>query len=105
MGKKNETELARLVDELVKDVDVDRERLIEFTDRLIDRYSGDGQEAGIAEYVAKLTDAMTRQHQVKASVVKALVKEILKGEGEEEDEDFSSEIGPAFHQDVDEGSN
>ena len=100
MGKKNETELAHLVEDLVNDVNVDRERIVEFTDRLISDYGEEGQSAGIAEYVAKLTEAMTRQHHVKVATIKALAKSLEGGEPEE-DEDLSSEIGPAFDQDTD----
>lgn len=105
MGKKDETELSRLVQDLVDDVNVDRERLVQFTDELINEYSGD-RAAGIAEYVGKLTDAMTRQHQVKVATIKALAKELsTEPNDEDDDEDFASEIGPAFNAAVDEGSN
>lgn len=104
MGKKDETELTRLVQELVDDVNVDRERLVQFTDELIAEYGGD-RAAGIAEYVSKLTDAMTRQHQVKVATIKAVAKQLDVEAEDDEDEDYSHEIGPAFDGDRDEGSN
>lgn len=102
MGKMDDSELMKLVEELVDDVNVDRERIVEFTDQLIREY--DGQSAGIAEYVAKLTEAMTRQHHVKVATIKAVAKR-LETETEDDEDDYSSEIGPAFEHDVDEGSN
>ena len=102
MGKKDDSELARIVRELTDDVNADRDRLTEFVDGLISDYQGE-RAAGIAEYVAKLSEALTRQNQVKVAALKALVK--AASSEDDDDDDFSHEIGPAFESDVDEGSN
>ncbi len=105
MGKKKDDDnLGKKVDELIKNVGEDRDRLTNFLDQLISNYNGD-QAVGIAEYVAKLADALTRQNQVKVGLIKALVKKPVDGE-ESEIEDLHKEIGLPFNDDeLDEGSN
>lgn len=106
MGKKdNKKELAKLVDELISEVGADRERLTSFLDKLISQYDND-QSVGIAEYVAKLVDALTRQHQVKASTIKVLAKNNATDEDEEgELSELSKEIGLPFQrEDLDDGN-
>lgn len=71
--KSDPRDLAAEVDRLVKEVGADRDILLKFLEGLISEYDGE-KAVGIAEYVAKLADALTRQHQVKASVMKALAK-------------------------------
>ena len=107
MVKKNSDEkLDKIVDELISDVDADRDRLTLFLDRLITEHHD--QAAGIAEYVAKLIDASTRQHQVKASMIKSLTKKAsdIDAELEAEKSDLADQIGMPFEDEVvDEGSN
>lgn len=106
-SKKNDPkDLGKIVDELISEVGSDRDRLVKFIDNLISDYDGE-KAVGIAEYVAKLADAMTRQHQVKTSVVKALAK---SNPGDEEDssdfEEIQKEIGLPFKvEEVDDGAN
>ena len=100
MGKKDE--LATQVDEILDNVGEDRTRLSNFLDKLISQH-GD-QPAGIAEYVAKIAAELSRQNQVKVNTVKALGKAL--DQPDEEDDDFSDEIGRPFaEEDLDEGSN
>lgn len=96
-----ERKLADIVEDLVRDIGDDRGRLTDFLDRLIEEYS-DGR-VGIAEYVAKLMDAATRQHQVKATLVKALAKRPTTDDSSDSDE-FSKEIGMPFKE-LEDGSN
>lgn len=103
MGKKNENDLATVVDELIRDVGDDRDRLVEFLDTLISNHQGE-RAAGIAELVAKLADALTKQNQVKVATLKAISKVSSEDEDDDED-DYSRDIGPAFLGDRDEGSN
>ncbi len=97
--------LDETVELLIKEVGDDRDRLVEFLESLINEYKGE-KAVGIAEYVAKLADALTRQHQVKAAVVKALVKTGPVEDGETELDELHSEIGLPFKvEDVDDGAN
>lgn len=95
-----ERKLAEIVEDLVRDIGDDRGRLTDFLDRLIEEYS-DGR-VGIAEYVAKLMDAATRQHQVKATLVKALAKRPTDGDSDADE--YAKEIGMPFKE-MEDGSN
>lgn len=99
-------DLGARVDELIKEVGDDREMLVTFLEGLISEYSGD-KAVGIAEYVAKLADALTRQHQVKAAVVKALAKSDVSAEDDEvELDELHDKIGLPFKvEEADDGSN
>ena len=101
--RKDERRLAEVVDDLITDIGDDRGRLTDFLDRLIEEYP-DGR-VGIAEYVAKLMDAATRQHQVKAAIVKSLAKALPENDPEAEQEEFSKEIGMPFKEELEDGSN
>lgn len=104
MEKKSDEErnLAEIVEDLIADVGSDRERLTGFLDDLLGSYRGENAIA-IAEYVPKLVDAATRQHQVKVGIVKALSRAIPEGD---ETEDISNEIGLPFKDEViEDGSN
>jgi len=102
--KKDDT-LSDIVDKLIDDVGDDRDRLISFLDDLLTEHKD--QPAGIAEYVAKLVDASTRQHQVKVSMIKALAKNGPTAEEDDADEldEIHKEIGLPFDEGLDEGSN
>lgn len=104
MEKKDDEErrLSEIVEDLVRDIGDDRGRLTDFLDRLIEEYS-DGR-VGIAEYVAKLLDSATRQHQVKAALVKALAKRPPSDDDSMDSEGFSKEIGMPFKE-AEDGSN
>lgn len=106
MEKKDDGErhLAEIVEDLIADVGDDRQRLTSFMDGLIASYTGE-QAVGIAEYVAKLMDAATRQHQVKASLVKALVKRTSTQDDGFDQDDIAQEIGLPFKEDLEDGSN
>lgn len=105
MGKTNDQkDLGKVVDDLIKDVGEDRDRLVEFLENLISNYSGE-QSVGIAEYVAKLADALTRQNQVRVATIKALAKTPPKDDSEEEMEEIHKEIGLPFEDEIDEGAN
>lgn len=101
-GKKN-SDLTETVDRIIEEVGEDRERLVNFLEGLISEYGGE-KSVGIAEYVAKIADALTRQHQVKASVVKSLTKVTT----DDEDDDFGdvqNQIGMPFKVEADDGAN
>ena len=102
--KKNDSErsLAELVDGLVDDVKADRSRVTDFLDNLISEYSD--SPGGIAEHVAKLADALTRQHQVTANVIKSLAKRPDEDSSPSETE-FAVEIGLPFKDELEDGSN
>lgn len=109
MAKKNKKsdpkDLGNVVDELISEVGEDRDRLVKFLDGLITEYDGD-KAVGIAEYVAKLADALTRQHQVKTAVVKALAKQAPEDDGDDELDEIHKEIGLPFKaEDADDGAN
>lgn len=99
MEKRDDQErhIAELVEDLISDVGDDRQRLTAFLDDLMASYKGEGTVA-IAEYVAKLVDAATRQHQVKVGIVKALAKAIP--EGSDERDEIAGEIGLPFKDEV-----
>lgn len=105
MEKKDDPDrhLAEIVEDLIADVGDDRQRLTGFLDELISNYRGE-QAVGIAEYVAKLMDAATRQHQVKASLVKTLTKR-APADGESENDEIANEIGLPFKEELEDGSN
>ena len=103
MGKKNDTDkLGDLVEELIADVGNDRGRLSDFLDKLLSEHAD--QPAGIAEFVAKIAAELTRQNQVKVATIKALGNSIKKTEDDDESE-LTDEIGRAFMEEADEGSN
>ena len=93
--KSDKKELGDLVGELIAEVGVDRDRLTKFLDKLIAQYDGD-KAVGIAEYVAKLVDALTRQHQIKASTIKTLASKKSDDDIELELDEISKEIGMPF---------
>lgn len=107
MGKKDDPkDLDKIVSDLIGNVGDDRQMLVDFTKNLIQTYTGD-QAVGIAEYVAKLADALTRQNQVMAGAVKALVKR-PPSEGEDDESEMNElhkKIGLPFEDELDEGSN
>lgn len=103
MGKKNEDDkLGELVEELIADVGNDRNRLSDFLDKLISEHAD--QPAGIAEYVAKIAAELTRQNQVKVATIKALGRNIPEDDSDD-DRELAKEIGQAFIEEIDEGSN
>lgn len=105
-AKKTEPrDLSAEVDRLIQDVGDDRDILLKFLEGLISEYDGE-KAVGIAEYVAKLADALTRQHQVKAAVVKALAKTGPSEDDEDELDELNNEIGLPFkNEEVDDGAN
>ena len=104
-SKADPKDLGPIVDKMIDEVGDDRNRLVKFLDGLIDDYDGE-KAVGIAEYVAKLADALTRQHQVKTAVINAISKS-TPGEDDESDlDDIQDKIGLPFQQkEVDDGSN
>lgn len=100
MGKKDDDNLAELVEELISDVAEDRDRLVEFLDKMLSAGYPPGE---IAEYVAKIAAELTRQNQVKVATIKALGKNLTAPD--DDDDDIHDEIGRPFQEDVDEGSN
>lgn len=108
MEKKKKTsaqnDLEKVVNDLVKDVGDDRDRLVEFLENLISSYTGE-QSVGIAEYVAKLADALTRQNQVRVATIKTLVKNQPADDDTSEIDEIHKEIGLPFEDEVDEGAN
>lgn len=106
MAKKDEqTKLAKKVESLLKDVGDDRDTLREFLQELISNYTGE-QAVGIAEYVAKIADSLTRQNQVKAAALKTLLKEEPDDSDDELDQ-LHETIGKPFDDDdeLGDGSN
>lgn len=97
-------DLSSIVDGLIKEVGDDRDRLVKFLDGLISEYEGE-KSVGIAEYVAKLADALTRQQQVKAAVVKSLVRSTPSVGDDDELDVLQNEIGLPFEKDSDSGAN
>ncbi len=88
MGKKDDGELAAVVKDLLENVGEDRDKLSDFIDKLLAEH-GD-QPAGIAEYIAKLMDASTRQNAVKVSLIKTLVKNMPSSD--QDDEEMIDEV-------------
>lgn len=107
MGKKNDSEdLEKVVSKLIKDVGEDRGLLLDFLKNLIESYQGE-QAVGVAEYVAKLADALTRQNQVRVATIKALAKSQPIDDEQGELDELQKQIGLPFEDDsdLDEGSN
>lgn len=106
-AKKSEPkDLSAEVDRLIKEVGDDRDILLKFLEGLISEYDGE-KAVGIAEYVAKLADALTRQHQVKAAVVKALAKANPSSSDEDDElDEINDAIGLPFKvEEIDDGAN
>lgn len=101
--KADDGELGPIVDKLISEVGDDRERLVNFLDKLIQNYDGESA-VGIAEYVAKLADALTRQHQVKTSVVKALAKQGVKDDDSDDLDGITDKIGLPFKNEAEDDS-
>jgi hypothetical protein len=107
VAKKKKTDakdLGAQVDQIISEVGDDREMLVKFLEGLITEYDGE-KAVGIAEYVAKLADALTRQHQVKANVVKALAKAAPEDDEDGELDELHKEIGLPFKPEADDGAN
>lgn len=103
--KKSDEDISEQVDRLIEQVSEDRDTLVTFLNNLISSYDGE-KAVGIAEYVAKIADALTRQHQVKASVVKTLSRLPSDDDAESDLDELSREIGLPFTvETVDDGSN
>ena len=103
--KDDSKNLDEIIDHLLDDVGEDRERLTNFLDTLISNHDGEGA-VGIAEYVAKLVDALTRQHQVRAVAAKVLSKSVTDDDGESDIDEINRTIGLPFKSEkVDDGSN
>lgn len=93
--KKKKEQLNNEVDNFINDINEDRERLTQFIDKLLQEHSD--QPAGIAEYIAKLMDASTKQLQTRASMIKAIAKETDTDADEaSEMNDIAKEIGMPF---------
>jgi len=96
--KKNDDDnMAELVRELIDDVGSDRTRLSDFLDTLL---SSEGVDP---EHVAKIAAELTRQNQVKVATIKALGKNLTQPE--DDDNEFSEEIGRPFPEEVGEDQN
>lgn len=103
--KSDPRDLTVEVDRLIKEVGDDRDILLKFLEGLISEYDGE-KAVGIAEYVAKLADALTRQHQVKAAVVKALAKANPASDDDDELDELHDKIGLPFKvEELDDGVN
>lgn len=95
MAKKNK-KIDDAVDELISDVNIDRELLLDFTKSLISEYKGESAVA-IAENVAKLFDSMTRQNHVRAAALKSMSK--IDTEEKDDLDGISASIGMPFQSD------
>lgn len=104
---KKSDDLRKLVDDLIVDAAEDRTRLSEFLDKLLEKH---GEEpGGVAEYVSKLADSLTKQMVLKVHAMKVLQKEIVAAQATDDSDDLddiSNEIGDVFGgEKQDEGSN
>lgn len=108
MGKKKsdgKDDLSKIVDDLIDDVGEDRQRLVDFLEDLISNYGGE-KSVGIAEYVAKLADALTRQNQVRVATLKTLEKRRPEDGDDDDLDDIHKQIGQPFEDDdLDKGAN
>ena len=101
----DDVELEKLVEELTADVNEDREVIVSFLKDMIANYDKD-QYVGIAEYVAKLADALTRQNQVRVAAAKTLGKKGPADESKPDMDEIHEEVGLPFEdEEFDEGSN
>lgn len=94
-------EVVELVEELVCDLASDRERLSGFLDRII---AFDDPHM-IAEAVAKLSDALTRQTHLRIGVIKARLKAKPSDKDGKRAAEVFDEIGRPFQEDGEGGSN
>lgn len=101
-NKSKNDDLHETVKKLIDDVSEDREMLVDFTKDLINNFTGE-QAVGIAEYVSKLADALTRQNQVRVAALKAAEK-VLNQESDDDANSIHDSIGLPF-EDHEEGSN
>lgn len=85
-----------LLNELRTDIGEDRRRLSDVLDKLI-KAAGDDPDRiiAVAETVAKVGDALTKQNALRVSALKALAKMNLRDLDDEEDP--FSDIGAAFN--------
>lgn len=108
MAKKktqSELDLEQLVEDLTKDVNEDRDVLVNFLKDMISNYDKD-QYVGIAEYVAKLADALTRQNQVRVSTLKTIAKGASVDESKPDMDEIHEQVGLPFEdEEFDGGSN
>lgn len=91
MVKRND-DVDDLTDDLIDNLDEDRLRLTSFFDKLLGM---DSDTHMIAEQVAKLSDALTRQSALRMEAIKAKLKARPAGESADNDESFD-EIGRPF---------
>lgn len=106
MGKKDDVaELANAVEDLLADIGEDRARLNGFLDKLLHEYEDSENIAGIAEYVAKLVDSGTKQLQVRAVLVKTLVKRVDGTDDTSEEDELADAIGMPFTEETEDGAN
>ena len=99
MGKKEDLErIGKMADELVSDENADRERLSDFFDKLLLVGMEGDNAVAVAEYVAKIAEAMTRQNSMRLNTIKALKKEIPSEDQDVEDADTFEEIGRPFEE-------
>lgn len=97
MAKKEDLEkIEQLAEDLISDESVDRARLSDFIDRLL---TADRDPAEIAEIVAKLFEASTRQSTARLNTLKALQKGSVDSEMDEDQADTFDEIGRPFEED------
>jgi hypothetical protein len=101
VAKKKEAD--DLADELLKNIDEDRERLSKFFDLLL---SVDADTHMIAEQVAKLAEALTRQNSLRIEAIKAKLKSRGDDSAMDDEETFDG-IGSPFarEEEEEEGSN
>lgn len=104
MGKKSEKDLlAEKVAKVLADAGDDRDRISKFLDDLINSVSGT-EVIGIAEYVSKIADALTRQNQLRVAALKVEQK-AGAAVSDDDSDDIAGEIGLPFEQELDESSN
>ncbi len=91
-------QLSKIVEDLIADVGDDRLRLSNFLDKLLSEYSD--SSGGIAEHVAKLADALTKQHQIRVSTMKQFAESIDHDDGDDEmdDDEIAKSIGRPFEE-------
>lgn len=95
-------EMARLREELVKNIREDRGRLSEYVDRLLDAATGEDADpfalTGIAEYMAKLSDSLTKNNALLLSALAATAKEARISKEEREADEVYDDDGPFVHE-------
>ena len=107
--KSRAEEMAKLREELVKNIREDRGRLSDYVDRLLEMATKEDADpfalTGVAEYMAKLSDSLTKNNALLLSAMTATAKEARISKEEREADEVYDDTGPFVREEARGGSN